>query len=80
MLGTRMAGGVIKRRQFISIATAVARANNLNLLKEYDSHLMLTDKWADGRMLEKLTWGKRKGATGKVGPSPQFLTKEKFHL
>ena len=73
MLRTRMAGGVIKRRQFLSIATAVARANNLNLLKEYGSHLMLTDKWADGGMLEKLTWGKRKGTTGKVGlSSPVF--------
>ena len=79
-LGTRMAGGVIKRRQLISIATRVARANNPNLLKEYGSHLMFLDKWADREMLEKLTWSKRKGTTGKVHPSPHFLTKEKFHL
>ena len=32
-LGTRMAGGVINRRQLISIATGVGRANNPNLLK-----------------------------------------------
>ena len=32
-LGTRMAGGVINRRQPISIATGVVRANNPNLLK-----------------------------------------------
>ena len=29
-------------------------------------------------MLEKLTLNKRKGTTGKVDPSPQFLAKEKF--
>ena len=58
-LGTRMAGGVINRRQLISIATEVLRANNPNLLKEYGGDLVLTDKWARG-VLEKLTWSKRK--------------------
>ena len=70
-LGTRMAGGVINRPQLISIATGVARAYNLNLLKEYGGDLVLTDKWAR-RVLEKLTWSKRKGTTGKVDPSPSF--------
>ena len=32
-LGTRMAEGVISKRQLISIATGVVRANNPNLLK-----------------------------------------------
>ena len=41
-----MAGGVINRRQLISIATGVGRANNPNHLKEYGGHLVLTDKWA----------------------------------
>ena len=52
-LGTRMAGRVINRRQLISIATGVVRANNSNLLKEYGGNLVLTDKWARG-VLEKL--------------------------
>ena len=60
-----------------SIATGVVRASNRNLLKEYDDDLVLTNIWARG-VLEKLTWSKRKGTTGKVDPSPQFLAKEKF--
>ena len=40
-LGTRMAGGVINRRQLISI---MVRANNPNLLKEYGGDLVVTDK------------------------------------
>ena len=76
-LGTRMAGGVINRRQLISIAIGVVRGNNPNLLKEYGGDLVLTEKWARG-VLEKLTWGKRKGTTGKVDPSPKFLAEEKF--
>ena len=78
-LGTRMTGGDINRRQLISIATGVVRVNNPNLLKEYGSHLVLTDKWARG-VLEKLTRNKRKGTTGKVHPSPEFLAEEKFTL
>ena len=76
-LGTRMAGGVINRRQLISIATGVVRANNQNLLKEYGDHLVLTDKWARG-VLEKLTWSKCKCTTGKVRSFPQCLAEEKF--
>ena len=38
---------------------------------------MLTDQWARG-VLEKLKWSKRKGTTGKVDPSPQFLAEQKF--
>ena len=57
-----MAGGVINRRQLISIATGVVRANNPNLLKEYGGDLVLTDKWARG-LLENL-----RGASAKVPP------------
>ena len=76
-MGTRIARGIINRHQLISIATGVVRANNPNLLKEYGDDLVLTDKWAKG-VLEKLTWSKCKGTTGKVNPSLQFLAKEKF--
>ena len=37
----------------------------------------LTDRWARDA-LKQLKWSKRKGATGKVDPSPQFLAEEKF--
>ena len=76
-LGTRMAGEAIKRRQLISIATGVVKANNPNMLKEYSGGLVLTDKWARG-VLENLSWSKRKGTTGKVDTSPQFLAEERF--
>ena len=51
----RMTGGVISRRQLISITTGVVGANNPSLLKEYGGDLVLTDKWIRG-VLEKLTW------------------------
>ena len=72
-----MAGGVINRCQLIGIATWVVRVNNPNLLKEYGGDLVLADKWARG-VLEKLMWSKRKGTTGKICPSPQFLDEEEF--
>ena len=70
-LGIRMVGGVISRRHLINIATGVVRVNDPNLLKEYGGDLVLADKWVRG-VLEKLTWSKRKGTTGKVDPSPSF--------
>ena len=85
-LGTRMAGGIINRsqperiinrRQLMIIATVMVRANNPNLLTEYGGDLVLTDKLAKG-VLEKLMWSKRKGNTGKVVPSLQFLAEKKF--
>ena len=67
-----MAGRVINRRHLISITTRMVRANNPNLLKEYDGDLVeLTNKWARG-VLGKLTWGNLKGNTGKVDPFPSF--------
>ena len=38
-IGTRLAGGVINRRQLICIANGVVRANNPNLLKEFGGPL-----------------------------------------
>ena len=58
-MGTQMAGGVINRRQLISITTGVVRANNPTLLKDFDGDLVVTEKWAS-RVLEKLKWDKRK--------------------
>ena len=76
-IGTRMAGGVVNRRQLIGIATGVIRANCPERLKEFGGTLELTEKWARG-VLKKLNWSKRKGTTGKVDPSPQFLAEEKY--
>ena len=41
-LKTRMAGGVINRRQLISIATGVVRANNPTLLKDFSGDQVLS--------------------------------------
>ena len=51
--------------------------NNPNLLREGGGDLVLTDKWTR-RVLEKITWSKRKGTTGKLDPSSQFLAEEMF--
>ena len=72
VLGTQMPTGVINRRQLLSTATGVVRANIPTLLKDFGCDLVLTRKWVRG-VLEKLKWNKRKGTTGKVDPSPQFL-------
>ena len=60
VLGTRMAGGVINRRQLMSIAAGVVRANNPNLLKEYGGDLVLTDNWA------RKCWKNLRGASAKI--------------
>ena len=73
-LGTRMARGVINRRQLMSIAAGIVRGNNPNLLKEYE---VIQQLLMNG-VLEKRTQSKRKGNTGKIYPSPHFVAKEKF--
>ena len=46
-------------------------------MKKYGGHIELTDGW--GRhVLESMKWAKRKGTTGKVEPSQQFLDEEKL--
>lgn len=76
-IGTRAAGGVINRRMILNIAKGIVKANDINALKEFGGTLELTDRWARG-VLMKMNWSKRKGTTGKVDPSPQFLAEEKF--
>ena len=46
-------------------------------MKEFGVSLDLTDRWARD-VLTQLKWSKRKGTTGKVDPSPQFLAEKKF--
>ena len=76
-IGTRQAGAVINRRQILNIAQGVIRANNPDILKEFGGTVELTDRRAKG-ILTKLNWSKRKGTTGKVEPSAQFLTEEEI--
>ena len=76
-IGTRAAGGVINRKQILNIANGVITANDPNALEEYGGTLNLTDRWAR-HVLTKMELTKRKGTTGKVEPSPQFLAEEKF--
>ena len=76
-IGTRAAGGVMNRKQILKIAMGVVRVNNPNALTEFDGILDITDGWARD-VLKQLKWSKRKGTTGKVDPSPQFLAEEKF--
>ena len=42
-IGTRQAGGVINRRQIVSIAKGIVRANNPNILKDFDDTVELTN-------------------------------------
>ena len=74
---TRQAGGVINRMQIVNIAKSVVRANNPDILKEFSETVELTTRWAR-RVLSDLNWSKRKGATGKIEPSSQYLAEEKF--
>ena len=75
--GTRQAGDVINRRQIVIIAKGVLRANNPDILKELGGTVGLTNRWSKS-VLSDLNWWRRKGTTGKIEPSPQFLAEEKF--
>ena len=75
--GSRAAGGVIRRGQVLNIAKGVVRANNPSSLSEFSGTLELTDRWAID-LLDSVEWNKLKGTIGKIKPSPQFLSKEKF--
>ena len=55
----------------------VVRANNPDILKESGGTTEPTNRWARG-VLSDLIWSKRKGTTGKIELSPQFLAEEKF--
>lgn len=76
-IGTRQAGGVINRRQILNIGKGVVKSNNPEILVEFGGTVELTNRWARG-ILSDMNWCKRKGTTGKVEPSPQFLAEEKF--
>ena len=61
----------------ISIGNSVLKANDPKCVSEFGGYVTLTEDWARG-VLKSMEWVKRKGTTGKVEPSPQFLAEEKF--
>ena len=76
IIGTRLAGSVINRRPVVCIGRGVVMAYDPNLFREFGVGLDLTEGWASG-VLKRIVWVKKKGTTGRVEPSPQFLG-EKF--
>ena len=77
MTETRAAGTAISRRIIMTIGNGVVKSNNPILLKENGGSLQLTEDWAKG-VLKSMNWGKRKGTTGKIKSSRQFLLEEKL--
>ena len=77
IIGTRLAGSVINRRQVVCIGHGVVMANDPNRLREFGGDLDLTEGWAGG-VLKGMEWVTRKRTTGEVEPSPQFLAEKKF--
>ena len=75
IVGTRAAGGVISRRMVIAIGIGVVKANKPDILKEFGGSVELTEGWARS-VLKSLNFTRRKGTTGKVNPSEQFLKEE----
>ena len=75
--GLRLAGGVISRKMVMAIGTGVVKANFPSKLKEFSGHIVLTEGWARN-VLKSMAWSKRKGTTGKIEPSEQFLLEEKL--
>ena len=77
MIGTRVAGTTISRRIVMAIGNGVVKSNSPTLLKENGGSLELTKDWARG-VIKSMNWTKRKGTTGKIEPSKQFLLEEKL--
>ena len=55
----------------------MVKANNPSSLKKLGGILELTNR-CERDLLYSMEYNKRKGTTGKIEPSPQFLPKEKF--
>ena len=70
--GVLMAGGVVSKKMVIAIGTGVIKANCPSKLKDFGGHIALTEGWAR-RLLKSMECSKRKGTTGKIEPSKQFL-------
>ena len=75
--GARLTGGDISRKTVMAIGNGVVKANYPSKLKEFRGHIVLTEGWARN-VLKSMAWSKRKGTTGKIEPSEQFLLEEKL--
>ena len=75
--GVRMAGGVTSRKMVNAVGTGVIKENCPLKLKDFGGHIAPTESWARGA-LKLMEWSKRKGITGKIEPSKQFLLEEKL--
>ena len=75
--GDRTVGGVISRKMVIAIVTGVIKVNCPSKLKDFGGHIALTEGWARG-VLKSMEWSERRGTTGKIDPSKQFLLEEKL--
>ena len=78
IIGTRIAGGVVSRRQVMSIGKGVVMANKPQILVENGGSVDLTNDWARYLLHDIIGMTKRKGTTGKVEPSQQFLSEVKL--
>ena len=77
IVSSHLAYTAISQKMVIAIATAVIKANDPNILREFGGSLELTEGW--GRIvLKSMDWVKRKGTTGKVEPCSKFLEEETF--
>ena len=61
--GVRMDGRLISRKMVIEICTGVIKANCPSKLRDFGSHITLTEGWARD-VLKSMEWSKRKGTTG----------------
>ena len=77
IVGTRAAAAVISHCLVIAIGKGVLKTSNPTMLMQNGGSLELSEDWTRD-VLQFLKWTKRKGTTGKVEPSEQFLEKEKL--
>ena len=73
----RMTGGVISKKMVIAIGTGVIKVNCPSKLKDFEGCITLTEGLARGA-LKSMEWSRRKGTTGKIESSNQFLVEEKL--
>ena len=73
MIRTHAAGTAISHHIVMAIGNGVVKSNNS--IKENGGSLQLMEDWARG-VLKSMNLVKRKGITGKIQPSQQFLLEE----
>ena len=77
VIGVRFSGTVISRKMVVSMGNWVLKANDPNTLSEFPGHINLTNDWSRAT-LQSTDWVKCKGTNGKIEPSSQLQTEERF--